>query len=158
MFETIFTPHTEFDFDQMNIEKSRLKKVWKPRYAGVNQDAVTYNYVVEYKMLSKHKELLSAIVEKYAKNFQTSKQSESQFRTRFWNVVGFLYTTLFKTGFEHNHIDSRVLKAVNQNYYQIFDILIDEHILVINNNYMAASYIKNINNRRARYCRSISCN
>ena len=149
MFETIFTPHTEFDFDQMNIEKSRLKKVWKPRYAGVNQDAVTYNYVVEYKMLSKHKELLSAIVEKYAKNFQTSKQSESQFRTRFWNVVGFLYTTLFKTGFEHNHIDSRVLKAVNQNYYQIFDILIDEHILVINNNYMTASYIKSINNRRA---------
>lgn len=149
MYTVKFEPHSQFEFEQMQMELSRLTPVWKPRYSGVNGTDCVYNYTAEYKMLSKHQELLSEIVEKYAVSYNSAKQSESQFRSRFWNVVGFLYTTLFKdSGFEHNHIDSRVLKAVNQNYYQIFDILVNEHILVINNNYLTSSYIKNINNRR----------
>lgn len=150
MYIVKFVPHSRFDFDQMQMDQSKLTPVWKPRYAGVTGTFDVFNYTAEYKMLSKHQELLSDIVERYADNYKTSKQSESQFRSRFWNVVGFLYTTLFKdSGFEHNHIDSRVLKAVNQNYYQIFDILVDEHVLMINNNYLTSSYIRNINYRRS---------
>ena len=150
MYVVKFVPHSQFEFDQMQMDITKLTPVWKPRYAGVNGTFDVFNYTAEYKMLSKHQEMLSDIVERYSINYKTSKQSESQFRSRFWNIVGFLYTTLFKdSGFEHNHIDSRVLKAVNQNYYQIFDILVDEHILAINTNYIAASYISAINNRRS---------
>lgn len=119
--------------------------------------STVYNYTAEYKMLEKHKDLLTQIVDKYALKYNTSKQSESQFRSRYWNVVGFLYTILFKdSGFIHNHIDSRVLKAVNQNYYQIFDILVEENILAINSNYMTANFIKNINAKRAAIAAAFS--
>lgn len=89
MYIVKFVPHSRFDFDQMQMDQSRLTPVWKPRYAGVTGTFDVFNYTAEYKMLSKHQELLSDIVERYADNYKTSKQSESQFRSRFGMLLDF---------------------------------------------------------------------